>query len=110
MQHLLQTGLSLRYPFVAAAPQVHAAGDKDFPEHGLHSGDGARVLSMRRFPPNCICADEIHPVFVCGPSGKGEVYRTLVSRFCLKDVLLLVVAILKTENLETLQKVEACSG
>lgn len=38
MQHLLQTGLSLSYHFVAAAFWVKAAGDKDFPEHSLHSG------------------------------------------------------------------------
>lgn len=49
MQHLLQTGLSLRHPFVPAAPQVHVAGDKDFPEHGLHSGDEPIVLSRRGF-------------------------------------------------------------
>lgn len=49
MQHLLQTGLSQSYHFVAAAFYVKAAGDEDFPEHSLHSGAKLKSAFQKKF-------------------------------------------------------------
>lgn len=73
----------------------------------MHSGAKLRVLSKSSFAPNCHCADEAPPLIFHGPSRKGEGHWILVSRFCLKNVLLHIVTVLKRENIETSQKVEA---
>lgn len=76
----------------------------------MRSGVKLRVIAKVSFAPNCHCADETPTLIFHGPSRKEKGHWILVSRFCLKNVLLCTVTVLNRDNIDTTQKVKACCG